>query len=233
MGWRCKLVIHDQPRFDQPNLRLMRLAGAELIFTDLASVARVMDEAMDELRREGLNPFYIWGGGHLLEGGLAYYEAYQEMIRQVNQPLDYIVCASGTGTTQAGLHVGGLLDNTNNARVLGLSVARSKLRGTEVVIDCVNELLSHLRQPVEPGRVEFFDDWTQGGYGERSQEVVSTIEWAARMEGLVLDPVYTGKAFTGLCGLIRRGEIEPGSRVVFWHTGGLLNLAADMTIGNQ
>lgn len=232
LGWKCKLVIHDRADSRHPNLRLMRLAGAELIFTDLASVARVMNEAMSDFRREGANPFYIWGGGHLLEGGLAYYNAYGELIEQLGAAPDFIVCASGTGTTQAGLHTGALLDEAASPRVLGISVARAEARGKAAVVESIRELLAFLGHSAAPGYVEFYDDWIQGGYGKSGPEIFEAIEWAARMEGIVLDPVYTGKAFAGMLAKIRAGEIAPGSKVVFWHTGGLLNLAADEAVGS-
>lgn len=227
LGWKCKLIIHDQEDYSNGNLLMMRLAGAELIFVEQINVASAMDEAMQSFTKAGLKPFYIFGGGHSVEGSLAYYDAFKEFVSQSGVLPDYIVHASGTGTTQAGLHVGAELTKACKTKIIGISVARDKLRGAKIIKESADELHSFLF-PHKPHKnlneVSFYDDWNAGGYGHSNQHLIETIKWAARTEGLILDPVYTGKAFTGLIDLVSSNKIEKETNVVFWHTGGLINL---------
>jgi 1-aminocyclopropane-1-carboxylate deaminase/D-cysteine desulfhydrase-like pyridoxal-dependent ACC family enzyme len=186
-------------------------------------VAKAMDTAMEDLRQIGLRPLYIWGGGHTTAGGRAYRDAAIELACQCetqNINPDFIIVASGTGTTQGGLHAGAALalPQTN---VIGISVAHGQAEGVHRVQESLNMIDAR-----GTGEVEFHDAFLSGGYGHSNLEQTETIRWAARTEGLLLDPIYTGKAFHGLRSLISTGRIGLGSTVIFWHTGGLLNLVS-------
>ncbi len=124
--------------------------------------------------------------------------------------------ASGTGATQAGI-VGGFASETDSPVVVGVSVARARERGSAAVA----EALSWVGPSQCPW--EFDDTQVGAGYGSPTDESSWAVAFAARTEGLILDPVYTGKAFAGLIAHTRSGHVPPGSRVLFWHTGGLLN----------
>jgi len=225
-GLVCHLVLHTEeapPEIATGNLLLMQLAGAEIEYCRLAELAERMDAAVALCKKDGLDPLYVWGGGHCPEGSLAYYEAAKEAQAQCGSWIpDVVIVASGTGTTQAGLAVGYAQLPT---RVLGISVARDQSRGKRVVEDSIAELCA-ARQLDRPARdVEFRDDWICGGYECTDGRLDRILQQAGR-HGLILDPTYTGKAFLGLSELIESGEIPPGSKVLFWHTGGLLNLMA-------
>jgi len=224
-GMHCSLVLHteapDQVRHLAGNLMLMGMSGAELRFCQLGDLKDAMDEEMKRLTDEGLKPLYVWGGGHCVQGSVAYFEAAREARDQCGGWLpDYVVHASGTGTTQAGL-VAGYADLST--RVIGISVAREKDRGTQVVEESLSELGDYLKMNLSEAHVDFRDDWIEGGYERSSDRLLQAIDQAAR-KGLVLDPTYTGKAFLGMKELIEAGEIPHRSKVLFWHTGGLLNL---------
>ena len=229
LGWRAKLVIHDKPheRFEG-NLLLADIAGAEISFCERKDVSQRMDEAMAALRNEGRNPLYIWGGGHCLAGGMAYYEAVSELAGQANhlncRP-DFVFVASGTGTTQAGLHVG-CSQFLEKARVVGVSVAHDKEPGQANVSSSVNDLAKSLGLSDAANDIAFDDGSLCGGYAKGSQSLYELIGWAARTEGLILDPIYTGKAFHAVRSHILSGRVPRGSTVCFWHTGGLLNLVS-------
>lgn len=230
-GWRCKLVLHGNPNEllrPKGNLLLMKLASAEIEIVEPSDIAEGMDSAMESLRSEGFSPYEIPGGGHTLAGAMAYVDAVEELQRQCQRDdwrPDWIVLASGTGTTQAGLVVG--LERLGwQTRVIGISVARGKPRGASIVEQACRDLKAHLGMPERSMGVDFRDDWVGDGYQKAGERVLATIRIAAEMEGLILDPTYTGKAFTALLDLIHEGEIEKGSKVLFWHTGGLLNLMA-------
>ena len=108
-------------------------------------------------------------------------------------------------------------------RVMGVSVARARQRGVVVVEEACAELRDHFGASHTPRPAEFWDRWVGGGYEHVYPELLETIRWSA-LRGLILDPTYTGKAFHGLVSLVREGVVATGARVVFWHTGGLINL---------
>lgn len=228
-GWPVRLIIHDTEDESNSNLMLMTLTGAELIFVEKKDVANSMHQSMEELARNGYHPYAIRGGGHTIAGMMSYYEAAKEFSEQSNgwQP-EYVILASGTGGTQAGLHTG-FAEHMPATRVIGISVAREKARGKKMVQESVAKLQQHLNVQIT-NEVCFFDNWTGGGYGMVYPDLQHTIKKAAAMEGLITDPVYTGKALTGLFDMCKNGFIKKGSRVLFWHTGGLINLLNNLSL---
>lgn len=231
-GWKILLVIHDTlPEKLEGNLKITNLINAELRFVKKSEIKEAMDQAMLDLKKQGYNPLYIWGGGHCVEGSFAFYEAVKELKNQLkNIKPDFLVVASGTGTTQAGLEVG-IRHLFPDCKVLGVSVARNEKKGKASILESIKELNAFLDNPIEMPNDIFFDDhWVGEGHEAAYPELIETIYWAARMEGLLLDPTYTGKAFHGLKKYIENGIIPEGSNVVFWHSGGLLNLLASNEI---
>jgi D-cysteine desulfhydrase len=228
LGWKLICVIHDnEPEKYEGNLKIVKLTGAELRFVQKNEVKEAMDKAMSDLSNEGYKPFYIWGGGHSVEGALAYYEAVKELKEQLMgvQP-DFLFVASGTGTTQAGIEIG-VRQFLPGCKVIGISVARDEQRGKEAVLESMGTLNNYLGNPITmPDNIEFDDNWMGCGYEATYPELIDTIKWAAKTEGLILDPTYTGKAFHALRMYVKNEVIKPNSNVVFWHTGGLLNLMA-------
>lgn len=223
--WKCTVVVHDIEDYSKANLLLMKLAGAKLVFSSLSEVGAVMDEEMESFRQSGHNPYYIYGGGHALLGYYAYYQAALQLVEeQPELKPDYIVHASGTGGTQAGLVVG-CEQVLPGAKVVGVSIARNHTRGFEAVSNACWELTEHLGiKSVENSKVLFKDDWIGGGYGKAFPQLIQTIRKFSQEYGLITDPTYTGKALHGLVAMVKSGEIEAGSKVLFWHTGGLTNL---------
>ena len=228
LGWKIICVIHDnEPNIYEGNLKIVKLTGAELRFVQKIEVKEAMDKAMLDLSNEGYKPFYIWGGGHCVEGALAYYEAVKELKGQLmDVHPDFLFLASGTGTTQAGIEIG-VRRFIPGCKVIGISVAREKTRGKRAILESMNVLNTYLCNPINvPDNIEFDDNWIGNGYEGTYPELIDTIKWAAKTEGLILDPTYTGKAFHALKMYANNGIIKPNSNVVFWHTGGLLNLMA-------
>lgn len=224
-GWRCTIVVHDIEDYTKGNLLLMKLAGAKLVFTSLDGVRIAMDNEMELFSKEGLIPYYIYGGGHALPGYKAYYKAAVDFVSTFPSiKPDYVVLASGTGGTQAGLIVGfdQLLPDT---KVIGISVARNSDRGTKAVREACQELTDNLVvSSVCDNKIIFKDDWVGSGYGDCYSDMIKTIEHYSKNFGVITDPTYTGKALHGLVSMVNAGDIRPGSTVLFWHTGGLINL---------
>lgn len=226
LGWKLICIIHDNEKDKyEGNLKIVKLTGAELRFVQMHEVKEAMAQAMNDLIKEGYNPLYIWGGGHCLNGSLAYYDAVLELKSQMKSiKPDYIFVASGTGTTQAGIEMG-VSNYLQDCKVIGISISREKKRGKEIIMESMKELSNYLgRQDKMPEEIVFDTNWLGSGYEKTYPELLATIRWAAKTEGLLLDPTYTGKAFHALIKYIKEREIEPNSNVVFWHTGGLLNL---------
>jgi 1-aminocyclopropane-1-carboxylate deaminase/D-cysteine desulfhydrase-like pyridoxal-dependent ACC family enzyme len=223
LGWPVKLAIHDEEDYSNGNLLLMKLAGADLTFLKLSEVSEAMDVMMAEFIQDGRKPYYVWGGGHSVHGSHSYFEAVKELQTQLNSWVpDYIFVASGTGGTQAGIHVG-CEYYFPETKVIGVSVARNKNRGQEIVEKSSAELRSFLKISAHNNPVIFKDEWTCGGYGSISQAQLNSINRAAKC-GLTTDPTYTGKALHGLISMVENGEIRQESNILFWHTGGLINL---------
>jgi len=222
-GWPVKLIIHDTEDYSNGNLLLMKMAGADINFVNHAGVSKAMDEGMEVFNEKGFSPYYIWGGGHNVYGMQAYYEAVLEVKKQLQywEP-DYVIHASGTGGTQVGLHVG-FEEHFPNTKVIGISVAREKDRGTKVIEEGIHDLRKLLGLESQKKEVIFLDKWIKDGYGSVYPKLIEIIKEAAKF-GFITDPVYTGKALLALFEMCKEEHIEPGSNVLFWHTGGLINL---------
>jgi len=135
----------------------------------------------------------------------------------------YIVHASGSGATQAGLLLGLKLVGVEDVKVIGVSDGVNASVLSERVAGLFNSTAKMLRVNYEiiSEEVIIYEDPRLGGYGSISREVVEAIVMAARLEGLLLDPIYTGRALYGLVKLVERGFIEKNSEVIFIHTGGV------------
>lgn len=228
-GWPCTLVLHgDRASLDTSwNGRLMHRAGARVLVVPPDDVAKGLQRAAEALRLAGRRPVIIPGGGHGLAGGLAFVDVVREIVTQAaacDARPDVLLHASGTGSTQAGLHVGAERW-LPHARVVGISVARPSERGRHVVETACAELRAHLGSDSRQRPVDFRDEWIEQGYGPGGARVRDTIDDVMVRDGILLDATYTGKAFLALCDLARRGEIVQGSTVCFVHTAGWPNLA--------
>lgn len=226
-GWPVTLVLHTEAEAEaaQGNALLALMAGAKIVRVRPSEIAEAMQAEMAVLRRAGYVPLEVPGGGHSVAGALGYVAAAHELAEQspvMGGPADCVIVASGTGTTQAGLAVG-FEELGGPTYVYGVSVARSRQRGLSVIEEACAELRNYRATTAEAQPITFDDRWTGGGYERVYPELLQTVREAA-LTGLILDPTYTGKAFHALTALVHEGRIAAGSRVVFWHTGGLLNL---------
>jgi D-cysteine desulfhydrase family pyridoxal phosphate-dependent enzyme len=179
----------------------------------------------ERLRSEGRRPYVIpLGPDHAPLGALGYVAAAIELMGQcpdLSNEVDAVVVASGSSFTHAGLLVG-LRALGEPVPVIGACVRRPATAQRErVVTKCaqVAELLG-VPTPVTPEDIRLVDDALAPGYGRLNDATFEAITLAARTEGLMLDPTYTGKAMASLIGLVRSGELARGSRVLFVHTGG-------------
>ncbi len=230
-GLRCRLVLEERvPGSYRPdasgNNFLYRLLGAEAITVvpGGSDLAAAMGDVADELARDGRKGYLIPGGGSNALGALGYVACAQELLAQtfdLGLKLDYLVCASGSGGTHAGL-VTGLVGMNAPLPVMGISVSAAKAPQEAKLHMLANETaeLLGIRGGVPREAFTVIDEYVGEGYSLPTAEMVEAVRLFARLEGILLDPVYTGKAAAGLIGLIRQGAFKAGEKVLFLHTGG-------------
>ncbi|RLF66516.1 MAG: hypothetical protein DRN30_01990 [Thermoplasmata archaeon] len=210
----------------QGNLFLDKLLGGHILYAgDRDEAERIMKELAEQLTSQGKKPYVIPGGGANAYGVLGYVTASLEIMQQLyslGKKPDYIIHATGTGATQAGLVLGLKLLGVDEVEVIGVSVGRPKFESKERILKLINECarLMGVNVSVSEEDVKVVDNYTFGGYGVITREVFDTMKYMAEKEAIILDPVYTSKAMYGLIDMVRNGEIEKGSTVVFIHTGG-------------
>jgi L-cysteate sulfo-lyase len=184
----------------------------------------------ERLRAEGLRPYVIPGGGSNTVGALGYVECASELVSQADAlglRIDKIVHATGSTGTQAGL-VAGLDAISAPIEVVGISVRAPRDRQIENVYRLAAETSSMLgvRGTLPREKVIAHDDQVGPGYGQPTPQMIEAIRMLARLEGIFLDPVYSGKGMAGLIARVRSGEYRKGQTIVFIHTGGAVGLFA-------
>jgi L-cysteate sulfo-lyase len=225
VGMRCVLVLRGQPPAEhQGNLLLDELLGAEIRWAERSAVPATMEAAAAELRAQGRAPYVIPYGGSNPVGATGYVGAMEELMeqaQQMNLRFDRIVFASSSGGTQAGLVVGAQASRYTG-QVLGISVDERRVDLQAKVAELATATAAHLKLDARfaPSDIMVNADYLGAGYGVMGALERNAIRLAAEMEGLLLDPVYTGRAFAGMIDLIRKSEIRRGESVLFWHTGG-------------
>lgn len=229
-GWKCHLCIQGtKERFEDEkgNALLCRLSGAECELIDPSDTAVAMDRAMENLAKEGYKPYYVHGGGHDLPGGTCFVDAVKALKEQCdanNYKPDYIFLASGTGSTQAGIVVGCDLVGWNDVKVVGISVARHYERGKQVIADFSNMLGQHYGINKDfTDKIIFNTDYLYGGYEQYTPEMESYLKEVMKSTSLMFDTTYSGKGFYGMMDIIKKGNLQD-KNIIFWHTGGLMNL---------
>ncbi|MGF1465144.1 MAG: D-cysteine desulfhydrase [Sandaracinaceae bacterium] len=189
---------------------------------------QAMADVADAVRRRGGAPYIVPVGGSNALGALGYVRCALELRRQAEDRgvrIDHLVTATSSGGTQAGL-VAGLAGS--EARVHGMTVDRPRAEQESVVDALVEGIAERLGAslPLGAADVRVDDAYLGEGYGIPSQPMVQAVELAARLEGLLVDPVYGGKALAGLVDRARQGAFDPEESVVFLHTGGTASLFA-------
>jgi D-cysteine desulfhydrase family pyridoxal phosphate-dependent enzyme len=220
-------LCEPAPDRTQGNLLLDRLLGAEIRFLpdlSLGEMNREMAAAAEGFRAEGRRPYIIPVGGSTALGCLGYVRAVRELAEQLDaagERLDAMTVAVGSTGTFAGILLGRDLF-LPDTRVYGISVAPPAAVGARrcaaIAAEAAGLIGAAVREGIESPPV--YDDWLGPAYGVPTPEGLEVIRTAARTEGLLLDPVYTGKALAGTRGLAERGALKPEETVLFWHTGG-------------
>jgi len=229
-GFDCTLVLAgEEPENLSANNLLDVLLGANIIWTTPDRRDDVLRREMEMLKNEGRTPYLIPYGGSNALGAFAYTFAVEELIQQCGQDLpDWIVFASSSGGTQAGL-VAGAYHYGLESQILGISVDERQGVLTSRIADLASEIspLLGFDSSFSAGDIHVNDDYVGQGYGVMGSLEKKAIQTFAREEGILLDPVYTGRAAGGLLDLIRAGWFDADDSVLFWHTGGTPGLFAE------
>ncbi len=236
LGFGCHLLF-EQRVTDAPdvyassgNVFLDHLLGASVeVHPAGADMGAAMDAAAARLRRQGRRPYLIPGGGSNALGALGYVLAVEELLAQARvqgERIDHILVASGSSGTHVGL-VTGLARAGVDIPVHGICVRFDAPTQVRRVYGHVEETADLLGLPAPPRQaVIAVDDYIGSGYGYPTPGMVEAVRLAARTEGLLLDPVYTGKAMHGLVELVSEGLFARNETVLFLHTGGAASLPA-------
>lgn len=230
-GLKCRLVLEQRvagsysPQASGNNF-LFDLLGVEAVTvidagTDLQAE---MEKVAAELAAQGRKGYIIPGGGSNGLGALGYVACAEEILAQsfeMGMAFDRIVVASGSAGTHSGI-VAGLIGNSAGIPVTGINVRRPRgeQEGNVHKLAVAAAELAGSSIPVPREAIECRDEWVGPGYSLPTAEMVEAVRLFAAHEGVLLDPVYTGKAAAGLIGLVRSGEIAKDERVLFVHTGG-------------
>ena len=227
MGMRCILLLAgEEPETYTGNVLLNRFLGAEMkFFPDDAPMMlnNRLDEIMNTLNEFGLTPYAIPAGAAFPVGVVPYAVAMQELKNQFDEHNvfpDKILVAIGTGGTLAGMIIGAhMLDL--DVDITGITVLNSADESTERVRDLIERTIDKYPEigSFKP-KISIDDSFIGKGYGELEDGVVSAIEMFAKMDGIILDPVYTGKAGLALLRMALAGDITPETSTLFYHTGG-------------
>ena len=235
LGLACTAVLehrietNDGAYLGSGNVLLDHLLGCNLEYRPGGTDMQAAIEGVGaRLASEGAKPYLIPGGGSNATGALGYAAVALELVTQANDlglRIDRLVHATGSAGTQAGL-VAGLHALSSPVRVLGVGVRAPKQTQEANVLRLARATATHMGvdRPIPDDAVEANCDYVGGGYGQPTPGMAEAVRMLARLEGIFLDPVYSGKGMAGLIDLIRQGVFSPGENVVFLHTGGASGL---------
>ncbi len=236
LGLECHILLEDRTGYEHDtytlngNVLLDQLHGATIsrrpADTDMNAD---MDILAQQLRDDGKTPYIIPGGGSNEIGALGYVNAAIELVNQANDRsliIDHLVHATGSAGTQAGLVLG--IEGTNSdIPVYGVGVRAVKEKQEEMVYNLAQRTADYIGlnpDVVAREKIVANSDYVGDGYGLPTPAMVEAVKMLAQSEGILLDPVYSGKGFSGLIDLIRKGHFKKGENVVFLHTGGSVSL---------
>ena len=235
LGMHCEILFEN--RISDPsndylnsgNVLLDRLFGANTRhYPGGSDMNAAMEEVASELSGAGARPYIIPGGGSNPVGALGYVDCALELLQQANDQqlrIDHLIHATGSAGTQAGL-VTGLRATHSGIPVLGIGVNAAREAQEQKVYDLALETAEFVGAAGCVSREDIIAncDYIGDGYGVPTDSMIEAVKLLAQLEGLLFDPVYSGKGLAGMLDLIRKGEFKAGENVVFLHTGGSAGL---------
>ena len=234
MGLKC-LIILEQRLKDPPdaymnsgNIFLDKLFGADIKLCPRSeNILEYSSKVIEDLKSKGTNVYFIPGGGSNSVGALGYVECLNEIIKEDKKyNFSQIVHATGSSGTQAGLLAGRKYFNCN-IPVIGICVRHKKDTQVDKVYAEAKKVCEKLRcNTLDKTDVIVYDEYIGSGYGKPTEGMIEATKLLAKKEAILLDPVYSGKAFAGLIDLINNKKFKKNENVLFIHTGGAVSLSA-------
>ena len=233
-GLKC-LIILEQRLKDPPdaymnsgNVFLNKLLGAEVMLCPKdQDILEYSTKVVEDIKSKGTNVYFIPGGGSNSIGALGYVECFNEILKENNKyNFTHIVHATGSSGTQAGL-LAGKKYFQSQLQIIGISVRHEKKIQEEKVYNEAKKTCEKLKCDVlDRSEVVAYDDYVGSGYGEPTDGMIEATNLLAKKEAILLDPVYSGKGFAGLIGLINQKKFTKKDNILFIHTGGAVSLSA-------
>lgn len=231
LGFKVHLLLRgEEPKHHEGNLLLDYVAGANIsYFSPRYYNARfdfIVSEVIEDYESKGHKPYFITTGASDGTGVWGYLSAAQEIAEQQQNEFEHIVTATGSGGTQAGLTAGASLFMPETS-VTGIAVCDDEAYFQNKVREDLASWSETYNQQldIESLNINVVDKYIGPGYAKAGKEIFKCIDLVARKEGLILDPVYTGKAFFGMLAEIEAGKLQ-GDNILFVHTGGIYGLLA-------
>ncbi|MDP5032987.1 D-cysteine desulfhydrase family protein [Paraglaciecola sp.] len=222
----CHLLLGGhKPSKVNGNLLLDYLLGSTIHWQGENRKGEGIPDLVARLKQQGLTPYVVPYGGSNKVGALGYVNAMQELQQQLaNTSISHIVFASSSGATHAGMMVGKSLVQ-QDYQIVGINIDKDENANKpfkQVIVDIANETAQQLdlTERFDLHDLDLRDDYIGQGYGVVGSAEQEAISLLAQSEGILLDPVYTGRAMAGLIHLVRSGQIPASAKVLFWHTGG-------------
>jgi len=228
-GLECHLLLGGKkPKVYDGNLLLSSILGADIYFTGENRKGEDNYTLKNKLEKKGNKCYVIPYGGSDLIGAMGFVNAIKELKEQLMEQklkIDYIFFASSSGGTQAGLTLGKEIYQLN-FELIPISIDKDETNGLsleKVVFNIVKEGLQKLRikKKIQLSEIQLYRDYDKDGYGVVTNNEINAINELAKNEGVLLDPVYTARAFYGMLDFLKEKKIPANSNVLFWHTGGL------------
>jgi D-cysteine desulfhydrase len=227
-GLRCELLLNGtKSELPNGNLLLDELLGARIHWIQPSERVAKLRDLPDRLRKDGRKPYVIPVGGSNGVGATGYVLAMIELVEQldgINRRANHVVFASSSGGTQAGIVVGAKVTGFGG-KLHGVRIDKDDPGGAPYdheLADIANETAKYIDFDAQFAAKDFnvVYDYLGGGYGVVSDLEREAIRLLGSREGILLDPVYTGRAMGALLDLIRKKAFRPDETVLFWHTGG-------------
>lgn len=228
LGLECHLVLGgEEPEQPQGNLLLDKVYGCHIHWTGENRKGEDIPALVAQLKAEGKKPYVIPYGGSNELGAVAFIEAYKELNAQreaLKVDFSYIIFASSSGATHAGLMLGNKILQTHS-QIVGINIDKGemdKVPFDEHIVSLANSTAQLIAADYQFTADDLIlnSDYVGDGYGVIGELEKEAIALTAQNEGILLDPVYTGRAMGGLIDMIRTGQIKATDNVLFWHTGG-------------
>jgi D-cysteine desulfhydrase len=232
IGMACRLILWGEPpKSYQGNLLLDRLVGADIQFIPFDSfsdIESILADTAQQLRQSGKRPYIIPEGASNEIGYFGYIQAAEEIQHQLKEmrlKMDYIITAVGSGGTLGGLVLGQVFFGLN-AEPIGINVNHTASYFQDRISGVIDRMIEKCgwKLKLPSSSIRLIDGYVGKGYAVSRPEELSLIAEVARLEGLILDPVYTGKAMFGLRDQIRKRRFTKGQKILFLHTGGIFGV---------